>query len=243
MNTAIVSPQESPEARAVALAASEIHAQAMAFRVTDQASADAAGQSLRLVKDRRKTIDETRKAMTRPIDAAKAAVMDFFRPPLELLDGAERHLKSEVVGFQQREAEAARKRAEEERRKTEEAEHQAREAEEKAVELATTGGDLGAITAELERAETLKHAASVSSVSSIVAQTTRTRSAGVTMRSKWTARVDDFAALVKAAAERPELLAYLLPNETALRKAAEHAKAASDIPGVSFVEEKVAAVR
>lgn len=55
---------------------------------------------------------------------------------------------------------------------------------------------------------------------------------GVQTRTRWTGEVTDFAALVQAAAARPELLALLKPDQVAINKYAGALKDTMDVPGL-----------
>lgn len=62
---------------------------------------------------------------------------------------------------------------------------------------------------------------------------------GITWVDHWKARVNDFAALVKAAAEDPRLLVYLAPDERALNDAAGVIKDRDhNVKGVEFYNDK-----
>lgn len=62
-----------------------------------------AGNELKEIKSRRKAIDDQRKMMTKPLDESKAAIMDFFRTPLSMLDDAEAAIKRAMLTYQQEE--------------------------------------------------------------------------------------------------------------------------------------------
>ena len=51
-------------------------------------------------------------------------------------------------------------------------------------------------------------------------------------RTRWTGEVTDFAALVQAAAARPELLALLKPDQVAINKYAGALKDTMNVPGL-----------
>lgn len=66
---------------------------------------------------------------------------------------------------------------------------------------------------------------------------------GVSYRETWSAEVVNLAELVKAAAERPELMAFLKADEVKLNGAARTYKNTYRIPGVRFIAETVQARR
>jgi len=84
-----------------------------AYKVANPADYEVAGLELRRVKDAQKRLDELRKSMTRPLDAAKKAIMDFFRAPEDKLAKAEAGIKRAMVTYQD---EQERLRREEQRR-------------------------------------------------------------------------------------------------------------------------------
>lgn len=83
------------------------------YAVVSVADYEVAGAELQRVKGAQKRLDDLRKSITRPIDAAKKAVMDFFREPEEKLARAESGIKRAMTGFQ---AEEDRRRREEQAR-------------------------------------------------------------------------------------------------------------------------------
>ena len=111
-----------------------------AYKVANPADYEVAGLELRRVKDAQKRLDELRKSMTRPLDAAKKAIMDFFRAPEDKLAKAEAGIKRAMVTYQDEQERLRReeqRRAEEAaRRERERLAEQAREAERKAREKA-----------------------------------------------------------------------------------------------------------
>lgn len=242
----------NPEAEAVAAEAGSLAAAVDAFVIDSNEMFELAGEQLRQVKSLQKRIEETRFSMTRPIDAAKQAVMQFWRPFEDQAASAERALKGKMLAFQQeaerqRREELERLRREEEARRAEEL----RRAEEAAAaaraeaEKAIEAGDIQAAEEAAAQADVIESQAELVADSPvIVAPTTAApKAAGVSMRDNWKAEVTDFAALVRAAAARPELLALLKPDDTALRKMAGALKSGAAIPGVRVWNEPTVAAR
>lgn len=60
---------------------------------------DFAADMLRDVKARHKALEDKRKTITKPLNAATKAVNDLFRPPRQLLERAEKHLKRKIAGY------------------------------------------------------------------------------------------------------------------------------------------------
>lgn len=197
-----------------------------------------AGEQLREIKTVQKRIDETRKSMTKPLDDSKKAIMDFFRPFADAADKAESDLKRKMLGFQdeqRRVREAAERAARAEREAAERAAEELRRQADAAVEA----GDADkALEAELA-AETVVMEATLAAPVAPAAP----KAAGIATRDNWVAEVTDFAALVKAAAERPDLVALLLPNDKALNQMAKALKEAGSVPGVRFYNDPVISAR
>lgn len=106
-----------------------------ALTITDTAGYAAGGVLLREIKAAAKTLDERRKSITAPLDAAKRAVMDLFREPTDRLDAAEVAVKRGLAEYdaeQQRQAQA-RAAAERDRIRKEEEERQRKAAEAQAA--------------------------------------------------------------------------------------------------------------
>ena len=183
-------------------------------------------------------LEDIRKSMTGPLDQFKKTIMDFFRPIVAFIASSKTDLKSKMLAFRQeverrRQAEAAALRAAEEAKRQAEQEQMLAMAE----ELTAAGLEEGAMAAQLE-------AELVSSMPVTVAPTIATpKAAGVSLRDNWKAEVTDLAALVKAAAERPELLALLLPNMPEINSRARALKDHADIPGVRVFNEQTLAAR
>lgn len=231
---------------------------AQSLKIDSPAMYASAARELQEIKGRAKALDEKRKAITAPLDAAKKAVMDLFRSPLATLEQAESVIKRAIVAWDSeqerlRKAEEMRLR-EVARKERERLEAEARKAEEVArkkseelklkAEAQAAAGNVEKANALLEKASaTLESAsdkaAALQQQASIVQAPTVVREqskvAGISMRTLWRARVVD-ASLVPRE--------YMLPNETALNKVAEATKGSIKIPGVEiYSEQSVAASR
>lgn len=212
----------------------------------------AAARELQEIKGRAKALDEKRKAITKPLDDAKKAVMDLFRAPLAVLDEAEGVLKRSILTW---DSEQERLRAAEEMRLREEArkererlQAEARKAEEaarkKAEELQrkaaaeAAAGNAAKAAALAEKAASVvdnagEKAAALQQQAEIVQAVTVVREqpkvAGISMRTLWRARVVDHALVPRE---------YMIPNDQALNKVAEATKGAIKIPGVEIYSEQ-----
>lgn len=193
------------------------------YDIKTQEQYDGAADILHNVKSQIKQLDDLRKSMTRPIDDAKKAVMDAFRPKETQLKQIETSLKNGITRFAQEEE---RKRlALEAKLRDQQAREQAR-LEERARKAEEAGN-------EAKAEEILSR---IPAVPVVVAGSVRPE--GIGMRTTWKAEVVDFHALVKAAAEDPTYLAYLKPDEQALNAAARALKKAGRVAGVRFFSEQ-----
>lgn len=74
-------------------------AAAQAFVVVDAESSIMAQETRALINTRIKTLTDARLALTRPIDAAKKVIMDFFNGPIGVLEQAKDILDDKVLAF------------------------------------------------------------------------------------------------------------------------------------------------
>jgi hypothetical protein len=129
----------TPEVRALAKETDQLTSHYEGFLVQNDVQYIDGAEELRRIKGQQALLEEKRFAITRPMDSAKKAVMDFFRPFSDRLDDAERHVKKALTDYKTAQdriaAEAARierQRAEKEaKRLREEAEEADRKAAEK----------------------------------------------------------------------------------------------------------------
>ena len=129
-----------PEVQAVASEVSYLEAYASNYVVRTAEEYAAGGEDLKRVKAAQKKLEETRTAITGPMNAALKRVNDFFRAPADRLNTIERAIKSKMVVYSDEQErirrEEQRKAEEAARREREKIEAQAREAERKAREKA-----------------------------------------------------------------------------------------------------------
>lgn len=216
---------------ALLTAAEAARAMAESYEITSAPMFEAAAEDLAAIKGKAKELEAKRVAITKPLDDAKKAVMDLFRGPLAFLAEAEAVLKRKMIAYQ--EAEEKERRAEEariaeENRKRQEA-------------LAAQAAKLEA-KGKVEQAEAKREEAAAIPTTVVLAPAAP-KVAGLAATSTWRVRRIDLAALVKAAAERPELLVYLAPNEKVIGQTARAHKGATAIPGVEVEEVKGIAAR
>lgn len=95
-------------------------ARATALVVSNAVELDAANELLKAIKSAIVQLELKRTTITKPLDATKKAIMDFFKPPTERLQEAERIVKQQKIGPYLQRVEAERQA--EERRLQEAAE-------------------------------------------------------------------------------------------------------------------------
>lgn len=73
---------------------------ANSFQVVDPDTADMAANELRTIVAKKRSLEEERTKITKPINEALRAVNALFKKPTELLEQAERILKSKLITYQ-----------------------------------------------------------------------------------------------------------------------------------------------
>jgi hypothetical protein len=187
---------------------------AKSFTIESASDSVKAQEARQDIVTRAKTLDEKRKSMTRPIDAAKKAIMDFFAPTIGHLNDAVVILDRKLVGWEELQKrirlDAQRKedeRAAAERRRlqaiAEAAAHKAaaeaaakREAAEKAAAegRAAEAAKLRAQAASVEERGLAKVEAFESRAATVVStivQADTAKAAGVSFREVWRWRLVD----------------------------------------------------
>ncbi len=238
---------------------------AKAYEIDSADMRDLAARELTKIKTLQKDVDGKRKSITSPIDAAKKAVMDLFRAPLEYLDQAEVILKGSIQTYDRAEekkrlAEQARleEAARQERAKLEQeaaaceaaARAEAEQIQKAADEAAAAGKaeDAARLASEAQSrveqgaAEVTMLQQTATLVSAPVAAAPR-KTAGVSTRMVWKAEVSDKLALIRYIAEHPEYVDLLDANMPAVNKIALALKANCPLKGVRVFEDAVIAAR
>lgn len=200
------------------------------YQIQTAADYEGAAEQLKAIKSKAKSLDEQRKAITKPLDDAKQQVMNLFRPPLQFLADAESLIKRGMADFQR---EQERLRLEAQRK----AEEQARKEQERLARRAKQAAEKG----QADKAEQLAMQAQM--VQAPVVAFEKPKAAGVSVRKNWKADVVDFDALVKAVAAGKAPARLLMVNTTELNKIAKALQADTDIPGVRVYAEDVVAAR
>lgn len=195
--------------------------------VDSNESYEAAALELRRVKARHSELEELRKTMTRPLDAAKRAILDLFDPVTYQYETIERGLKQAMNNYtaaQERE----RRRVEAELR--DEAAAEAVRIEAEAAKLRKKG--------KVEAADYLLESVPAPPV----VLSDRPKARGIITSTRWSGEVTDMG----------EFLTYVLQTErydlveantSALNTLARELHGAMPVPGVRWVETPGIAVR
>ena len=221
-----------PKASVLTQSADRVLAVAKAIKVDSPEMAEIAAAELVNIKARAKDLDEERKRITKPMDDAKKAVMDIYKPAIERLGQAETALKDAISSYQKDQRRLADMAAAEAARK-------AREDAQKLAAKAEKMEDKG----KAEDAEALRNIAAMTAAAPR-AVAAPPKLAGVSTRKVWKANVTDRAAAIKALADNPAYQHLLTIDESALNKLAAAMKNPnSPIPGVVFYEDSVISAR
>ena len=196
--------------------------------ISNQGDYDSAATILKAVKSRYKEIDEQRKEITKPLDAAKKAVMELFNSPLKALEKAESFIKSRMIDYtSEQEKKAREEQARLQKLADAEAVKQKKILDEKIARAEASG--------KVEKAEELQAQKEmvVPIAAPIIAPQIDTPK-GVSYRDKWTAQVIDINLVPRE---------YMVANQSALDKVAGATKGTIQIAGVKFNCEKILASR
>lgn len=116
----VILPPGLPAKEELEKTALYIERSAGAIKITSKSMCQIAVDEMQELQTKLDQLTERRMTITRPMDAAKKAVMDLFRGPTERCETAIANLKKSILTFQReekaREQEAERKRQEEERK-------------------------------------------------------------------------------------------------------------------------------
>lgn len=213
-----------------------------------------AGEELASIKGKLNKLDALRKSITKPMDDAKAAVMDLFRAPVATLQDAERTIKNKMLAYtseQERIAEQRRRAAEavaqqeRDRLAAEAAETERLAQEEAAKLLESADGPANEETVQQaqavmqqaqETAAALRSSAAV--MTAPIVSDAPSRASGTAVKEVWKATVDDKLKLIQHVAANPHLVNLLDINQTALNQMAKSLKSGLNIPGASAYPER-----
>lgn len=197
------------------------------LRISSQSDYDYAAKLLSNIKSIGKMAEEARKKITTPLDQAKSAVMDLFRPTSTAVENLERHLKGLMIAYVT-EQERIRREQEDKLRREAAAKEAAekKRLEERAAKAEASG--------KTEKAEELRQQAEEVFVSAPIIASNVQKVDGISMRKNWKARVVDATKVPRE---------YLIVNEPMLDKMAKATKGELNIPGVEFYSEDIISSR
>lgn len=244
-------PSKLPEVQQATATAQRLVELAGNYKVTTPAEYSAAGADLVQVNGAIARLEELRLGMTRPIDQAKKAIMDFFRGPSERLERAKSQIKRAMIAYdeeQERIRREAQRRAEEEARKERErlereAAEARRKAEEKAAEerrqaeAARAAGNIAEAEKHERKAERVEERAEekaetlqavAATVVAPVMQKETPKVAGVKGRRVWKFEVTDPTQVPRE---------FLIVDEQKIRRFVGAMKSDTKIPGVRVWDE------
>lgn len=229
-----------------------------ALPVTTLAEYERAGEEIKTIAARRKSLEAERVKIKAPIIAAGKAVDALFAPPLDLCDRARKVVETKMLGYQREQQrireEAERQAAEASRRERERMEREAaaerekaRKAEAAALEKARLAEEAGrhekAEQMRLQAAERAaaaqaeadaKQAAAAAMPTAPVVHMEAPKAQGTSVRRTFDYEITDAALLPRE---------YLLPDEVRIGKVVRALGEAANIPGVRVIVREGMAVR
>lgn len=222
----ILEAQISPEAEALAKETEIILESYQGMVVKNNETFLSAGNELKTIKGKLNDLDTLRKSMTRPLDTAKKAIMEFFRVPQERLEKAEGTIKRAMLQFQQ-EQEAIRRKEEARLRE------QARKEEERKKAALDARADKAAAKGDLQKAEELRQQKEQVFVPAPVVNSSVAKVAGVATKQVWKFEVVDANLIPRE---------YMIPDMVKIGAMVRATKGTIPIAGIEmFVEETLSA--
>jgi hypothetical protein len=186
---------------------------------------------LQEIKSKAKRLEEQRVTITKPLLAAKKAVDDLFRRPLEYLAQAEAAYKGAITRY-------TRAQEEERRRLQAEADARARKERERLEALAAKQAAAGK---EEKAVETLARAEATALMQPVIAEAPK--AAGISTRRLYRAQVVDKAALLAFVVQTPAFANLVVVDESALNALARAQKDGFALPGCKLVVEDSVSAR
>lgn len=190
-----------------------------------------AAEELQAIKAKAKALEERRMSITRPLDAAKKAVMDLFRGPSEALAEGEKIIKNAMIAWDDKKEEQAKAAA----AAAEAAARIERESLQAQAEQAAAAGNTEAAAAAAMEAEM---------VTAVVAATEAPKTAGISQRESWEYEVTDLLALVKHIVnERPDMIGLVVVDSVRMRNMVKALGKEFRYPGVRVFSKKSIAAK
>lgn len=210
----------NPEVQQLTLYTQQLFEVGSNYKIETAGHYEVAAIELKRVKDAQKKLDDLRRAITRPLDAAKKAVLDLFRSPESKLTQAESGIKRAMIGFQQAQD---RIRREEQAKAEAEARRKQAQLQERASKALASG--------KPERAMELEHQAAT--VVAPVVHRAAPNVTGINTRDVWKFEVTDPALVPRE---------YLMVDEKKLGAVVRALKGDTTIAGVRvWPEQSIAA--
>lgn len=210
-----------------------------AYLIDSPEVADAAGKDLQKLSAEYKRVEDMRFSITRPLDEAKKQAIAAFKPYLDKIKEADTSIRGELNRWMLEEK--RRQREEEERAAKMEAERQAkleeeRRAAEAAFDEATASGSMEEAEAALAKVDALHEEEEMAMISPAQDVVAAQKIGGISQRSTYKVKSIDLHALVKAAADNPDLLVYLKTNDVQINKEVRAMRERFKVPGIATEE-------
>lgn len=229
----------SQEAKEVSESTDLLLQEAKDFKIKTVADLEISANILKTIKQKKKKIDEVRKSLTRPLDAAKKRIMDFFRPAENKLQEAENTIEKTILDFRAEE----RKRVEEEQKKAAEEAKKKQEEELARIQKEQEEAEMVGDCETVEKLEMQKTVVSTTKEVSSVIIPEEPKMSGVAEVKRWKAIVTDKMALIKHIAEMGQFENLIEFSSKELNSLAIATKGTIQIPGIEFIVERSLATR
>lgn len=234
-----INAEITQEAKEVSESTDLLLQEAKDFKIKTVADLEISANILKTIKQKKKKIDEVRKTITRPLDAAKKRIMDFFRPAENKLSEAENIIEKTILDFRAEE----RKRIEEEQRKAAE-EARKKQAEELArIQKEQEEAEMMGDSETVENLEMQKTVVATTAEVATVVTTEEPKLSGVAEVKRWKAVVTDKMALIKHIAATGQFENIVEFSNKELTALATATKGTIQIPGIEFKVERSLAAR
>ena len=226
MQTTIeVKPIETKEIKEMTTNAKQTLTTCQNLKIKGQEEYSYAGECLKQVKSKIANLEDKRKEITRPLDAAKKAVMDLFRKPLDMLSEAECIIKRGLLTYQQ---EQEKIRREEEAK----LQAQARKEEERKRQALAERARKAEAEGKTAKAEELRQKEIAVFVPVPVVPNQVEKVGGISTKTIWKFKIVDPNSIPRE---------YLIPNDVMLGNIARATKGTLTIPGIEIYSEDVIA--
>lgn len=210
------------------------------FKIKSIKDLEMSANLLKQVKNTKSKWEEERKKATRPLDAAKKTIMDWFRPTEVKLEEAENCIKKEMLIFQ----EAERKKAEEEARKAREEAEKIRKAELEKLEKERQEAEMCEDEEKMQEIDRKQEVVeTMAEVASVTAPAEMPKIKGVNEVKRWKAEVTDKKAFITYVLETGNLENAVEVLQPEINKFATATKGTIKVPGLKIIQETGIACR